>query len=162
MQKSARRGKSSPHFGQFAASLITLRPHCRQSLDPAVIIDRQDRHASARPCPSRSCDTCRSRARWSPSPASGPCPSTSLLPKIRPRRPNMRSNTSSKLIGCFSRFSGSFRCADQPLNRSSRSALMVTITVAPVSARIAGQSPVMPATLVTRKTAFSPSEMVTF
>jgi hypothetical protein len=45
---------------------------------------------------------------------------------------------------------------------SSRSALSVTSTVAPVSARIAGQRPVMPTTVVTRNTAFSPSATAMF
>ena len=46
--------------------------------------------------------------------------------------------------------------------RSSRSAFSVTSTVAPVSARMAGQRPVMPRMVVTRNTAFSPSAMVMF
>jgi hypothetical protein len=46
--------------------------------------------------------------------------------------------------------------------RSRRSAFMVTMTVAPVSARIAGQRPVIPARVVTRNTAFKPSAIATF
>ena len=45
---------------------------------------------------------------------------------------------------------------------NSRSAFSVTSTVAPVSARIAGQRPVMPIIVVTRNTAFNPSEMAMF
>ena len=41
-------------------------------------------------------------------------------------------------------------------------AFAVTSTVAPVSARIAGHRPVMPAIVVTRNTALSPSAMVMF
>lgn len=48
------------------------------------------------------------------------------------------------------------------LHRSRRMALAVTSTVAPVSARMAGQRPVTPITVVTRKTAFKPRAMVMF
>ena len=50
----------------------------------------------------------------------------------------------------------------RPFQPSSRIALAVTSTVAPVSARIAGHRPVMPMMVVTRNTAFSPSAMVMF
>ena len=46
--------------------------------------------------------------------------------------------------------------------RSSRSAFMVTITVAPVSARMASHRSVAPVSVVTRNTAFSPRAMATF
>ena len=48
------------------------------------------------------------------------------------------------------------------LKRSSRSALPVTNTVAPVSARMAGQRPVSPMTVVTRNTALRPRASVMF
>ena len=47
-------------------------------------------------------------------------------------------------------------------NPSSVSAFSVTSTVAPVSARMAGQRPVMPRIVVTRNTALSPSAIATF
>src|SRR5690606_1998611 len=46
--------------------------------------------------------------------------------------------------------------------RSSRRALAVTTTVAPVSERMAGHRPVMPKRVVTRKTALRPRANVTF
>ena len=51
---------------------------------------------------------------------------------------------------------------DVNLAPSRRSAFMVTSTVAPVSARMAGQRPVTPMMVVTRNTAFSPSATVMF
>jgi hypothetical protein len=50
----------------------------------------------------------------------------------------------------------------RPLAPSRRMALVVTSTVAPVSARMAGQSPVTPRMVVTRNTALRPSAMVMF
>ena len=46
--------------------------------------------------------------------------------------------------------------------RSRRVALAVTFTVAPVSARMAGQRPVTPASVVTRKTALRPRAIAMF